>query len=283
MKGISLVFFMVISWFSPVLGQEQFPSWVPSEAVQAAKEGWLRQTQLKSDTRLSISYGICREDLSRSRLQDPRKIVNIDYESYEPGSDILAMFSDTVGRYRNGFGFSVHIDGRCVGTVMVAMQNHTWMIIEISGVGNSAVDVFSTIYSRYAPADDLVIYWKRDGAFFISKECRIINAFYWDVATRSFKEIPPEEYIIMEKARTIEFKKSGYFRRCPQIGKEQPDSLLELTIPLSASLTAGEIGYDIESVRGDCSWKSNLCWAACAAGVMGADGVGEHQCSIVVM
>ncbi len=85
----------------------------------------------------------------------------------------------------------------------------------------------------------------------------------------------------MEKARTIEFKKSGYFRRCPQIGKEQPDSLLELTIPLSASLTAGEIGYDIESVCGDCSWKSNLCWAACAAGVMGADGVGEHQCSIV--
>jgi hypothetical protein len=92
MKGLLLLpLLTLVLSFSPALGQERFPPWVPPEAVQAAEYWWQRVIGAESSSQAPVLYGVCKEDLSRSQLWNPRKIVDIDYESYQPGADIVAM------------------------------------------------------------------------------------------------------------------------------------------------------------------------------------------------
>ncbi|MDD4857439.1 MAG: hypothetical protein PHD74_04945 [Candidatus Krumholzibacteria bacterium] len=227
-KILSVVVFLFAAFScSPVLGQEQFPSWVPPEAVQAAKERWLHMMGLKTDARLFEQYGIWPEDLPRSQLKDPRKIIGIDYESYQPdSSDIFTMLNDRNGKYANAFGFSVFIDEKCVGTIVVSLRDQQWVQREITGANKDVEDVYARIYSSYPPSDDLIIYETMDAAFFVVMDDKVIDTFHWNVETMAFEEMNPAQYMMKEKARILEFKKSAYYQHILEIKKQQhADSL----------------------------------------------------------
>ncbi|MCX5754163.1 MAG: hypothetical protein NTW97_11080 [Candidatus Krumholzibacteria bacterium] len=210
---------------SPAWAEEQFPSWVPPEAVRAAREVWFNSTNHESSDRLFIKHGISSSsDLARSALMHPRKLVDIDYESYQPGSDIFAMFSP----HKNGFGFSVYIDDRYVGTVEVALKNQQWIMMGVGGPGLNARDFYGGIYSQYPPSMDLIIYQKVDGAFFIIEGNEVIDSFYWDVETRTFKEMDPAQYITNERARIIEYKKSAYYQHYLDVKKQMHEDSLKV-------------------------------------------------------
>lgn len=191
--------------------------------MKAARDVWFRNTSYESAERLAIEHGIFSpSELARSELRHPRKIVDIDYEKYQPGSDIFAMFST----HQNGFGFSVYIDDGYVGTVEVVHQNQQWKMRMVGGAGLAERDFFWGIYSLYPPSVDMIIYQKVDGAFFIVKDSVAIDSFFWDVETRTFKEMNPAQYAANEKARIIEYKKSPYYAHYLDVMKQlHEDSL----------------------------------------------------------
>lgn len=229
MKALSILMLLILALpFSPALGQERFPSWVPPEAAKAAKAAWLHWAELEDNDELLKKYGILREELPRSQLGDPRKVVDIDYESYQPGSDIFAMLNNENSRYRNAFGFSVCIDNSRVGSVVVSLRDQWWIMREITGAGGDPVNPYAEIYSKYPPSENLVICQKVDGAFFIVKDSKVIDVFYWNVETRDFREMDPTQYIMREKTGIENFKKSDYYKHYLEIRKQAHEDSLKI-------------------------------------------------------
>lgn len=199
--------------------REQFPPWVPIEAVNAAQDHWLYTVNIKKGDWLQSSFGLSYEDARRATLRYPRKIIDVNYKSFTEGDKIIDHFNDFNGKHKRAYGFAIYTDDRLIGSIDVYFQDGTWLFRQINQrKGHEGSDIFSPIYERYSGADDVVIYQKFDGAFFVTKADSILEVFDWDQESRVCRSVRPKRHMRETKVKIEEIEKS----RRPKLHRESP-------------------------------------------------------------
>ena len=93
MKTLILVFTVFnLLLISIIYGQDDFPKWVPKDAVKTAKEYLPRIINLYGQRQQSLEdeFGLkSSEEALLCTIKYPHQIVKVDYESYKEGGSIL--------------------------------------------------------------------------------------------------------------------------------------------------------------------------------------------------
>lgn len=227
---------------------------------------------------LQSRFGISFDDACRATLRYPRKIIYVDYESYTEGDNIVDHFTDFNGKYNCAYGFSIYIDDRLIGSIDVYFLNGEWQLRKIDQQKEpEGSDMFSHCYDKYLDAEDVVVYRQFDGAFFFTKADTLLEVFDWDWESKAYRSVQPERHMLEMKAKIEKFKRSSSIK-LPHESLEHSDSSFSYPMLGSAAVT---IGYRLEQICGESSWKSNICWAACTRSILSASGIDHAQCDIV--
>ena len=146
MKTLILVFTgLNLILVSTTYGQDEFPAWVPEDAVKAARFQWDYMVETHSIESITHMFGLKdKDEASRCILKNPYKIIKVDYETYKAGDDIQNYFNSLDGELDEAYKFVVYLDDRYIGTIGVIYKDGDWRFFGSSGHGqNYHQDLFA--------------------------------------------------------------------------------------------------------------------------------------------
>ena len=196
-----------------IAGQDTLPSWVPKDALSAAKKQWDNRAMDFGAASLQQTYGLndTNEVLS-CELKHPYRVIEIDYPNCSDGN-ILNCLVSPHGLWDSAYGFGIYYNGALIGDIVVTYRNGSWRMASISGRGQERrEDNLAPIFDRYPASAGYKIYKDWNGAFFVLKQDSVIAAFVFDTQGIKYRETKPQEYIQTERARRIEWGKKYYQR-----------------------------------------------------------------------
>lgn len=130
--GVFLIGFL-FSWFDFGQCEEEFPEWVPKEAIDYARY----QIKLTAEFRNEIGSMYSDEpskfrmDSTKCTLKFPVEVVQVDYLNYSKGCDIKELFFDDIVYFRAPFeeyyAFSFYQGDSCLGHMNIFYCKGKWM------------------------------------------------------------------------------------------------------------------------------------------------------------
>lgn len=218
MKRLCIFGIVFIQLFPSVIyGQDKFPEWVPTEAVEQAFKYYGRFDYwiYNSD---STSYEFYRENIGLEQwtLRNPYRIIWIDYEKCDIGTDILSClnFSHIVDSSLTtdaAYGFEAYYKNNSTELIGVSIKNGVWGFFTRVGPLEGE-KILGPIYYKYPISSGYVVnkdYFKP--YFFVMKDNELIEILEYK---RNYKKdvlellsINPDSLLQREKRRIEDWKK----------------------------------------------------------------------------
>lgn len=187
--------------------EEEFPEWVPKEAIEAAKKG------LSSFVDFSVQIGamyinekLKKEDLVGCTIKHPHEIVRVDGMNYIKGEKIQDTFSPLPTAKRS-IGFGVYLGKKLIGLIRADKnKNNTWQATGMGYLGLNANDYLSELFAIYPPEKGFKIYKEfMGGIYFISKKGEIIKVMRHSPYQDKWISTDPIEFMVKAKKDMIEY------------------------------------------------------------------------------
>jgi len=223
-----LILASVISW------ADEFPDWVPEDAFEAAKKLWPQCLEsFYKENSITDEFGLKdREEALQCTLKYPHKVIWVDYEDYEIGTNILELYSPDDESYGEAYRFGIYLNDNHVGYIDVRYEHGSWGLAGICGRHVDHKDKLGPIYTKYPVSEGYKIYSKPESQFFIVKNDTLIEVFEWSVKKFGYVGIDPIEYMLKVKQRLEEFKKLPEYEIVKKIKEDRRNKLKKKRIRL---------------------------------------------------
>jgi len=192
-------------------GQDTLPSWVPEQALLAARRQWDINIKAYNLTSLRNEFGLSSTSEALScDLRNPYRLIRLDYENYEDDCALSRFLTTSRVAHDSAYGFGIYYGDNVIGHMCVEYEDGSWTFLEMCGYRSaSRGDLFAPIFDKYPVASGYVIYredWSR--IFFVLKDSKVIGAFAAipDIVDGHYEAIEPREYLRQKKDRHMRAK-----------------------------------------------------------------------------
>ena len=189
------------------LAAERLPPWVPEQAVQAARQGYLMMLREETPQSMHAMYGISDSAVAlRCELKHPFKWIHVRYSEYEKGHDFREYIRPAFGS--QAFGFGIYCGGKLTGEVHVAFKDGKWTMEDVGGFGPNRSSHLDSIFAAYPVSGGFIICEDTWGMYFVFKGEQPFKALEWNSEQKRRIPVAPSDYMGRRKAKLMKEQQS---------------------------------------------------------------------------